>query len=122
MKVVLLSSLFGLRSWYKWSKFFLNILPQVREIVLSFLSRSSVAIAIGTSVADMRLKQNISDDVPKSKKKKQRKGNEDGTSSSSSVTASDSNKAGPALRDVILKPSILNITDGDDYAGDSVFI
>jgi hypothetical protein len=77
-----------------------------------------VAIAIGTSVADMRLKQNISDDVPKSKKKKQKNGNEDGTSSSSSATASDSKTAGLALEDVIFKPCILNIIDEDDYAGD----
>lgn len=79
-------------------------------------------IAIGTSVADMRLKQNISDDAPKSKKKKQRKGNEDGTSSSSSVTASDSKTSGSSLEDVIFKPSILNVIDEDDYAGDSVLI
>ena len=81
-----------------------------------------MAIAIGNSVADMRLKQNISDDVPKSKKKRQKKGNEDGTSSSSSVTASDSKMPGPATEDVIFKASILNITDEDDYAGDSVLI
>lgn len=122
MKYVLPSSLLGLNSRYKWSKCFLHILPQVREIVLSFISRSTVAIAIGNSVADMRLKQNFSDDVPKSKKKKQKKGNEDGTSSSSSATASDSKTSGSALEDVILKPSILNIIDEDDYAGDSVLI
>lgn len=81
-----------------------------------------MAIAIGTSVADMRLKQNISEDTPKSKKKKQRKGNEDVISSSSSIAASDSKKSGPALEDVKFKPSILNITDEDDYAGDSVLI
>jgi hypothetical protein len=81
-----------------------------------------VAIAIGTSVADMRLKQNISEDVPKSKKKKQRKCNEDGTSSSSSVTASDNKSSSPALEELIYKPSILNILDEDDYAGDSVLI
>jgi hypothetical protein len=80
-----------------------------------------VAIAIGSSVADMRLKQNISDDFPKNKKK-QKKGNEDGTTSSSSIAASENKSSSPALEDVIFKPSILNIIDEDDYAGDSELI
>ena len=93
---------------------------QVREVILSFLSRSTVAIVIGNSVAETRQKQ-ISNDIPISKKKKQKKDVDDRTLSSSSVTVSDVEVSGSTKEDFMFKSSILNVTDEDDYAGNSAF-
>ena len=92
---------------------------QVREIILSFLSRSTVAIVIGNSVAETRRKQ-FSNDIPISKKKKQKKDVER-TLNSSSVTVADIEVSGFAKEDFTFKLSILNVTDVDDYAGNSAF-
>lgn len=75
---------------------------------------------IGNSVAEARQKQ-ISNDIPISKKKKQKKDVEDRMLSSSSITVSDMEVSGSANEDFTFKSSILNVTDEDDYAGNSAF-
>ena len=79
-----------------------------------------MAIVIGNSVAETRQKQ-ISNDIPISKKKKQKKDVDDRTLSSSSVTVSDVEVSGSTKEDFMFKSSILNVTDEDDYAGNSAF-
>lgn len=77
---------------------------------------------IGNSVAETRQKQ-FSNDIPVSKKKKQKKDVEDRTRtlSSSSINTSDIEVSGFAKEDFTLKSSILNVTDVDDYAGNSAY-
>ena len=88
-------------------------------MVLSFVSRSSVAISIRNLVADKRQRQNNLNGIPKSSKKKRRKDVGDEKLSAGSVTVLDVETSAFAEEDIKFKPSILNTTDEDDYGGNS---